>query len=151
MPYEIKQYRDLAAGYLSEQKLSEEVGMRDAVGIGVYIEDLETRIIRKALFLGAKLQPQTTPETDTFGKTLDTERSQEEKAIEESGGELIGGSVISRGYAYGSKPGTTFRPGPKRLDSFERGGKITTQTGEFADHDFSRAPDHDDYGEESGA
>jgi hypothetical protein len=36
-PYEVRQYRKLASGNLSESDLAREIGMRDAVGIGVYI------------------------------------------------------------------------------------------------------------------
>jgi hypothetical protein len=150
-PNEAQRYRDLAAGNLAEKELATQIGMRDAIGVDVYISDLETRVIRKALLLGVKLQPQTRVDTDTFDRTMDGERVAEGKAISESGGELIGGSVISRGYSYGTKEGTTFKSGPLPLDSFDRGGKIVTQTGEFAASDISKDVDFDDYGEDSSA
>lgn len=62
---EAQRYRDLAAGNLSEKDLALQIGMKDEIGVGVYISDLETRIIRKALFLGIRLQPQTKVDTDT--------------------------------------------------------------------------------------
>jgi hypothetical protein len=148
---ELQRYRDLAAGNLSEKDLATQIGMRDAIGVEVYISDLETRVIRKALFLGVRLQPQTKVNTDTFDRTMDSERAAERKAISESGGELIGGSVISRGCSYGTKEGTTFKGSPRPLDSFDRGGKILTQTGEFAASDTSKDVDFDDYGEDSSA
>jgi hypothetical protein len=146
-PEELQRYRDLAAGNLSEKGLATQIGMRDAVGVEVYISDLETRVIRKALFLGVRLQPQTKVDTDTFDRTMDGERAAEGKAISESGGELIGGSVITRGY--GTTPGTTFSLKP--LDSFERGGKMVRETGDFAASDTSNEVDFDDYGEDSSA
>jgi len=145
-PKELQRYCDLAAGNLSEKDLATQIGMRDAVGVEVYISDLETRVIRKALFLGVRLQTQTKVDTDTFDRTMDGERAAEGKAISESGGKLIGGSVITRGY--GTAPGTTFSVRP--LDSFDRGGKLLTQTGDFAASDSSEV-DSDDYGEDSSA
>jgi len=146
-PEELQRYRDLAAGNLSEKDLATQIGMRDAVGVEVYISDLETRVIRKALFLGVRLQTQTKVDTDTFDRTMDGERTAEGKAISESGGELIGGSVITRGY--GTAPGTTFSLRP--LDSFERGGKMVRETGDFAASDTSKEVDFDDYGDDSSA
>jgi hypothetical protein len=146
-PQEAQRCRDLAAGNLSEKDLATQIGMRDAIGVEVYISDLETRVIRKALFLGIRLQPQAKVDTDTFDRTMEGERAAESKAISETGGELIGGSVISRGY--GTTPGTTFSLRP--LDSFDRGGKIKTETGDFAACDTSKEVDFDDYGEDSSA
>lgn len=142
-PEEAKRYFDLAAGNTTEQTVALEIGMKDVVGVGVYIEDLEKRIIRKALLLGVRLRPQTKVETDTFDRTMDSDRAADEKSISDSGGELIGGSIISRG--------TTSKGNPRPLDSFDRGGKIVTQTGDFAATDISKDADFDDYGEDSAA
>lgn len=150
-PYEVRQYRKLASGNLSESDLAREIGMRDAVGIGVYIERLETQIVRKALFLGIRFEQKTPVDTDTFDRTMDADRAADEKSIAESGGAAIGGSIISAGERYGNKEGTTFRP-RKPLDSFEHGGKIQSVPGGAPDPDRTGGEvDSDDYGEESGA
>jgi hypothetical protein len=150
-PFEVRQYRKLASGNLSEGELAKEVGMRNEIGIGVYITELETRIIRRALLLGIRLEQKTGVETDTYDRTMDADRAADEKHIEESGGAAIGGSIISAGERFGKKEGTTFRPG-KALDSFERSGQIQSVPGGSPDRDLTGGEvDSDDYGEESGA
>jgi len=150
-PFEVRQYRKLASGNLSESELAKEIGMRDPVGIGVFIDRLETQIIRRALLLGIRLEQKAGVETDTFDRTMDADRAADEKDIAEKGGAPIGGSVISAGERYGKKEGTTFRPG-KALDSFERTGKIQSVPGGSPDRDQTGGEaDSDDYGEESGA
>jgi hypothetical protein len=122
--YELRQYRDLAAGNTSESALATEIGMADKIGINVYITDLETRIIRRALFVGVRLEQKLTVVTDTFDRTLDADRAADERDIAESGGAAIGGSIISRG------------PG-KALDSFEHGGTIRTVKSGSPDRDLT--------------
>jgi hypothetical protein len=138
--YELRQYRELAAGNISEEDLAKEIGMADKVGIDVYVTDLETRIIRKALFLGVHLDEKVGVDTDTFDRTMDEDRAADERDIAASGGAAIGGSIISRG------------PG-KALDSFERGGKIRTVRGGSPDRDLTggEVDFGDDYGEDSSA
>jgi hypothetical protein len=149
-PYELRQYKDLASGNVSESDLATEIGMADKVGIEVYVGDLETRIIRKALYLGVRLEQKANVDTDTFDRTMDEDRAADERDIAKSEGAAITGSVISAGERYGTKPGTTFRPG-KALDSFEHGGKIRTVQGGSPDTDASGDVDFDDYGEESSS
>src|SRR5882762_6180777 len=78
-PFELRQYRELAGGNLSEEGLAKQVGMADKVGIGVYISELETRIIRKALFVGVKLEQKVAVDTDTSGRTMDEDRAADER------------------------------------------------------------------------
>jgi hypothetical protein len=138
--YELRQYRDLSAGNISEEDLAKEIGMADKVGIEVYVTDLETRIIRRALFVGVRLEQKLTVVTDTFDRTMDEDRAADERDIAKSSGAAIGGSIISRG------------PG-KPLDSFEHGGKIRTVRGGSPDQDLTGgdADLGDDYGEDSSA
>jgi hypothetical protein len=139
-PYELRQYKDLASGNISESDLATEIGMKDKVGIEVYVKDLETRIIRKALFVGVHLEQKVSVDTDMFDRTMDEDRAADERDIAASGGAAIGGSIISRG------------PG-KPLDSFEHGGKITTVRGGSPDRDLTGGDVDfgDDYGEDSSA
>jgi len=136
---ELRQYRGLATGNLSGAELAKEIGMQDAVGVGVYIGDLETRIIRRALLLGVRLDQKTRVETDTFDRTMDADRAADERDIGTKGGAPIGGSIISAGAG-------------KALDSFEHGGKIRSVPGGAPDDDLSGGEvEHDDFGEESSA
>src|SRR5882762_8257254 len=137
-PFELRQYRELAGGNLSEEDLAKQIGMADKIGIGVYIGELETRIIRKALFLGVKLEQKVAVDTDTSGRTMDEDRAADEKDIAASGGAAIGGSIIGRA----GKP----------LDSFDRSGRIRTVRG-TPDSDFSGGDVDlgDDYSEDSTA
>ncbi|HEV2194049.1 MAG TPA: hypothetical protein VGR55_00565 [Candidatus Acidoferrum sp.] len=139
-PFEVRQYRKLATGNLSESELAKEIGMRDEIGIGVYIAEIETRIIRRALLLRVRLEQKAKVETDTYDRTRDEDRAADERGIAKSGGDAIGGSVISAGNG-------------KKLDSFEHGGKIRTAPGGAPDEDFTggEVSEQDDYGEESGA
>src|SRR5258706_6844713 len=138
-PFELRQYRELAGGNLSEEGLAKQVGMADKIGIGVYIGELETRIIRKALFVGVKLEQKVAVDTDTSGRTMDEDRAADERDIDASGGAAIGGSIIGRA----GKP----------LDTFDRGGKIRTVKGSSPDSDFSGGDVDlgDDYSEDSTA
>src|SRR5882672_10916888 len=105
-PFELRQYRELAGGNLSEEDLAKQIGMADKIGVGVYIGELETRIIRKALFLGVKLEQKVAVDTDTSERTMDEDRAADERDIAASGGAAIGGSIIGRA--------------GKALDSFDR-------------------------------
>jgi hypothetical protein len=133
-PYEVRQYQELAAGNISEEDLAKEIGMADKVGIEVYVTDLETRIIRRALFVGAKLEQKLAVDTDKFDRTLDADRAADERDIAKSGGAAIGGSIISTG---------------KPLDSFEHGGKIRRVKQDFPDDESGDVDLGDDYGDES--
>jgi hypothetical protein len=137
---ELRQYRGLATGNISEAELAKEIGMRDPVGVGVYIGDLETRIIRRALLLGVRLDQKARVETDTFDRTMDADRAADERDIDTKGGAPIGGSIISAGAG-------------KALDSFEHGGKIRSVPGGAPDDDLTggEVGEQDDYGEESSA
>ena len=113
--------------------------MADKVGIGVYITDLETRIIRRALFVGVKLEQKVAVDTDTSDRTMDADRAADERDITASGGAAVGGSIIGRA----GKP----------LDSFDRSGKIRTVRGGSPDRDLSGGDVDlgDDYSEDSSA
>jgi hypothetical protein len=89
------------------------------VGIGVYIELLETQIVRKALFLGIRFEQKTQVDTDTFDRTMDADRAADEKSIAESGGAAIGGSIISAGERYGGF--TDIGVQKRNLDRNDRG------------------------------
>ena len=137
-PFELRQYRELAGGNTSEEDLARQIGMADKVGIGVYITDLETRIVRKALFLGVKLEQKVGVDTDTSDRTMDEDRAADERDIAASGGAAIGGSIIGRA----GKP----------LDSFDRSGKIrTVKSSPDRDLTGGEVDLGDDYGEDSSA
>jgi hypothetical protein len=138
--FEVRQYRDLAAGNISETDLATEVGMCSPVGVGVYISELETRIIRRALFVGVKLVQKVAVVTDTFDRTMDEDRAADERDIALSGGAAIGGSVIIGGQR-------------KALGSFEHGGKIRTVKSGSPDRDLTGGDVDlgDDYSGDSSA
>lgn len=135
--YELRQYRGLADGNISEVDLAKEIGMADKVGIEVYVTDLETRIIRRALFVGIKLVQKVAVDTDTFDRTMDADRAADERDIAKSGAAAIGGSIIGQA----GKP----------LDSFEHSGRIRTVKGGSPDRDLTGGDVDlgDDYGDES--
>lgn len=138
-PYEVRQYRGLADGNISEDDLAVEIGMSTKIGIEVVVTDMETRIIRRALFVGVKLEPKVPVDTDTFDRTMDADRAADERDIAKSGGAAIGGSIIGKA--------------DKPLDSFEHGGRIRTMPGGRPDRDLTGGDVDfgDDYGEESSS
>jgi hypothetical protein len=170
---EQNQYQQLAAGNLSEADLAKEItanlvkemkktvhGIEDIEGLEAsvkedlpkYIQELETKVIRRFLFLGGRLEQRVRIETDAYDQTMDADRAADERDIAASEGAAIGGSIISGEKRFGNRPGTTFRPG-KGITSFEKGGKIRTVSGGAPDHDLTGGDvgEHDDYSEDSSA
>lgn len=163
---ERQQYRQLAAGNISEKELWRDILARqdipapetaleeadEANETRAYIEGLENRIIERAQFCGKRFTTQKRVETDTYDRTRDEDAAAQDQEVAKSGGGAIGGSVIGGEKRFGNKPGTTFRP-PKGITSFEKSGKIRWLPGGTEDHDTTggEVGESDDYGEDSSA
>jgi hypothetical protein len=154
--FEVRQYRALAAGNMSEAELAAEIGMKtgEAGVVEAYISPIETRVIRRALYLGwkGKMVVSVEASRDSEG-IMENVRADDARAAAISGGTSIGGSIINTGVDHGKDPeeGSTFKP-VKALDSFEHGGTIRREKESDPDQDdASGVPEHDDYSEDSRA
>jgi hypothetical protein len=152
-PHEVTQYKRLAAGNVSEEDLARELGLRDTIGLGAYLEGLEKPILQKALFLRIPIAPQSSeprsiPDGDDLAAGMDSSEAAENAIIIRTGGESIGGRIVGAGTR-----ATIDGEKPLHLKSFEGSGRNLILSGSpAADTDEStHGAVEDDYGDESGA
>jgi hypothetical protein len=143
---EVKYYRELALGNISMAELAVKLNTSE-IGASVLVEDWEHQIIQHAFYfkLLSTKRPTRHQNTDGFESTVASGEAAQDAEVLGSGGESIGGRIVSRGPKMAE--GKTFTD--EMLDSFDRSGRLYT-TGNRPTTD-NGGPDYDDYGEDSGA
>jgi hypothetical protein len=145
-PQEVKYYRELASGNISMAELAMKLNTSE-IGASVLVEGWEKEIILYGYFfklISAK-RPNPEKNTDDLESTRAAGEAAQDAEVLGSGGESIGGRIVSRGPKMAE--GKTFTD--EVLDSFDRSGRLYT-TGNRPTTD-NGGPDYDDYGEDSGA
>jgi hypothetical protein len=148
-PSMCEHYRALAAGNVSLEELAAKHRL-GKIAMEAIIEGWESDIVSKACALYPKFHPfSSEPENarDIGEKSENDNETAQDNDIAKTGGGAIGGRVISRGAK--TALGKTFQN--KKLDSFERSGRITT-TDSRPNHDRSgsKVSEEDNYSENSG-
>jgi hypothetical protein len=144
------QYQALAAGNVSLEELAAKHHL-GRIAMESVVEGWESDIVLKVCQLFPKFHPWSSePDNDQNGQIAENEsESAQDADIANTGGESIGGRIISRGSK--SAPGKEFQN--EKLDTFERSGRIHgTESARPASEDRSgsKVSEEDNYGEDSG-